>query len=379
MASGRGKDASATQSGIASTTTIAVACLILRVRTARRQMAVRREDVERRTRMAVRWAIDVYAWDPGEFEWAYLLSILPPDERERISRFVFRDDQKRALASRLMQRRCAHEALGLQVDAAAVPIGRTKGGKPFVKASVARPESAPNFNFNVSHEGAWVVLASDPLLLVGVDVAAPESARRRRALPAQGAGEAPRGKTLEELFSSMSNSLSPSEWAFVRAQPSEREQEGAFRRLWSCKEAFIKARGDGLAFSPLARAEFGFGGGEHGGTSPASEGAASFTATLRVDGVAQPEWSFLVEHLPTDHWVSVARGPPTAAVDAWGEFVATMARPRIESERAAAALREPPPRWEIRQVGALLPPNCFEGYAHARAEDRALSVSGSDP
>jgi 4'-phosphopantetheinyl transferase len=39
--------------------------------------------------------------------------------------------------------------------------------------------AAPNFNFNVSHEGEFVVLASEPVCIVGVDVAAPGQLRNR--------------------------------------------------------------------------------------------------------------------------------------------------------------------------------------------------------
>jgi hypothetical protein len=39
--------------------------------------------------------------------------------------------------------------------------------------------AAPNFNFNVSHEGEFVVLASEPVAIVGVDVAAPGQLRNR--------------------------------------------------------------------------------------------------------------------------------------------------------------------------------------------------------
>jgi hypothetical protein len=37
---------------------------------------------------------------------------------------------------------------------------------------------APNFNFNVSHEGHFVVLASEPHTVCGVDCAAPSQLRR---------------------------------------------------------------------------------------------------------------------------------------------------------------------------------------------------------
>ncbi|KAJ1618898.1 hypothetical protein T492DRAFT_916452 [Pavlovales sp. CCMP2436] len=298
---------------------------------------------------AARWAVDVYAWEPGAAEWAYLIGLLPADEAERVCHFVFRDDQKRALVSRLMQRRCAQEVLCVR-GAASVPIGRTKGGKPFVRAAVARPAAAPNFNFNVSHEGAWVVLASEPSLLVGVDVAAPQEARRRRPPPdgspagaiggqgGLGTGGAG-GARLAQLFDSLKTSLSAKEWSFVRSRPTEPEQEAAFRQLWSLKEAYIKARGDGLAFSPLSRAEFEIGVG---------------TATGRVDGEELRDWSFALDRLPGDHWVSVARGPPAAMKDELGEFAATMARPHLSEAECAAAHAAPRGGWELRQIEAVL-------------------------
>ena len=53
-----------------------------------------------------------------------------------------------------------------------------RGFSGTVEAARARA-SAPNFNFNVSHEGDYVVLAAEPVLLVGVDVSAPfESSAR---------------------------------------------------------------------------------------------------------------------------------------------------------------------------------------------------------
>jgi 4'-phosphopantetheinyl transferase len=217
------------------------------------------------------------------------------------------------------------------------------------------------------------VLASEPLHLIGVDVAAPESKRRRRPAAARdGDGSAQQRRRLEDLFDSMVTSLSLAEWAYVRARPSEHAREGAFRRLWSLKEAYIKARGDGLAFSPLSRAEFEFD--EDGvGTHDADDtGVVGAGATLRVDGCVQPEWSFELGRLD-DHWVSIAKGPPTAVIDAWGEFSATLAHPQLgiagtEEDRAT-------PSWEQRHVAALVPAKHADGYARARARDRESGMA----
>ena len=69
---------------------------------------------------------------------------------------------------RLLQRKCASDVLG--VDFSGADIRRTKGGKPFAVAVVARPH-APNFNFNVSHEVIELVLSCpEPLCLYEPDV-----------------------------------------------------------------------------------------------------------------------------------------------------------------------------------------------------------------
>merc|ERR1719436_2076811 len=72
-----------------------------------------------------------------------------------------------------MYRACSYASGLEQFDN--ICIARTYGKKPFLKSP--RPSELPNFNFNVSHDGRWVVLASDPLRLVGADVAAPQRER----------------------------------------------------------------------------------------------------------------------------------------------------------------------------------------------------------
>ena len=67
----------------------------------------------------------------------------------QVESFRFKDDQKRALLSRLLQRRCVN--VGLGVPWGKVRIKRTKAKKPFV-VGVPDRQHAPNFNFNVSHE-----------------------------------------------------------------------------------------------------------------------------------------------------------------------------------------------------------------------------------
>ena len=115
------------------------------------------------------------------------------------------------------------------------------------------------------------------------------------------------------------------------APPTPAAQQDAFQRVWSCKEAFVKARGDGLALE-LGRTDFWFGPGG---------------VRVSLDGVVQPDWcvmlgsmqhsrcsavpprSFCCEKLGTSssagqHWVTVARCHPRSVIDANGEFKKTL-------------------------------------------------------
>ena len=122
----------------------------------------------------------------------------------------FTIDRKRAMVSRLLQRRSVSE--GLRVPYERVRIRRTKGGKPFEGGGAERTPAVANFNFNVAHEGNYVVLASDPALLVGIDVSAPFEMR---------SDGQKLGSTLEELRRSFEHSFTDDEWDAMACEPTE--------------------------------------------------------------------------------------------------------------------------------------------------------------
>lgn len=101
----------------------------------------------------LRWAVTT-AWAPRDPEFAFLLTLLPREERDEVNRFMQEADRKRALVSRLMRRAACCAALGLPWPN--VTMLRCKGGKPYCACGHLQRPHAPNFNFNVSHEvGAW--------------------------------------------------------------------------------------------------------------------------------------------------------------------------------------------------------------------------------
>jgi 4'-phosphopantetheinyl transferase len=166
---------------------------------------------------------------------------LNPEEQERWQRFRFGADQQRFLLARALVRSVL--AGYLQQAPAAVQFTRTAHGKPEL-----HPQSQNRFNqqdqpkfprqplaplhFNLSHTHGLLVLAVTTGAEVGVDV---EAMTREVEILA-----------LAERF------FAPTEVALLRqcsGEHSERSthQRELFFRLWTLKEAYVKALGRGLS------------------------------------------------------------------------------------------------------------------------------------
>jgi len=116
--------------------------------------------------------------------------------------------------------------LGCAADALRLSVG--EHGKPFLADSHA-------FDFNVSHSGGALLVAIARAQELGVNI---ETQRRKRPV-----------LDLARRF------FAPGE-ASALAGLDEACRQIAFLRLWSCKEAVVKALGIGIGFG-LARLQFG--------------------------------------------------------------------------------------------------------------------------
>lgn len=292
----------------------------------------------------LRWYVNTNAWQPSAAEFSACLGTLSREDQEVVQRFRFEDDRKRALVSRLLQRACVRHVCCVPDDA--VELLRTKGKKPFTTNK--KPVCAPNFNFNVSHEGHFTALASEPLCVCGIDVAAPQQLRRPKDMPLRAAIQGFKG-----MFAAP-------EWHMIESHAHDSIlMETCFTRLWSLKEAFVKARGDGLGFEPLSRAQFCFAGGD----------IWSDSAELILDGSKQHRWGFDLQSLGAGHWVSVAKGPPEDIVDAHGLFKKTFGQPCLSDEDILMARMQPSPSFQELTVRQLLPPESIPKYMKAVAQE----------
>jgi len=146
-------------------------------------------------------------------------SVLSDDELERASRFRFERDRRRFVAARSTLR----QLLAAYLDGSPSDICFVYGpyGKPDVPAS--------HLSFNMSHSDSSALFAFGPPFELGVDVEVLTFGVRD-----------------DERIAS--HFFSPHEVATLRAHPPS-AQPRAFLRCWTRKEAFVKARGDGLSLS----------------------------------------------------------------------------------------------------------------------------------
>ncbi|XP_058107486.1 uncharacterized protein LOC131251035 isoform X2 [Magnolia sinica] len=231
-----------------------------------------------------RWMVDISLWDPGPDEFSSIISLLPLHEHSSITRFIKFKDRKRALVSRLLQYVLIHQVLGIPFDE--IVIKRTIEGKPYLESGTGSSEF-PNFNFNSSHHGDYVAIASEPLCLVGLDIVSHTLSKQETAL---------------EFIENFSSCLTNLEWQNIINAGSSDEILVEFYRYWCLKEAYVKAIGAGLGYG-LDRLEF-----RHNNWTDIS---------IHVDGEESRAWRFWLFDLGKQHWASVARGPPNRAVESY--------------------------------------------------------------
>ncbi len=156
-----------------------------------------------------------------------LAGFLDADERRRAARFSFEGDRRRFVVGRGALRIILARYLGTTPAEPRFRYG--PHGKPALRQTespLARRASRPSLSFNVSHAGGLALIAVADGRAVGVDV---EQIRPNVA-----------------TLAIASRFFSPAEVAALRSLSPEARQLGFFT-CWTRKEAYVKARGEGLA------------------------------------------------------------------------------------------------------------------------------------
>lgn len=219
---------------------------------------------------------EVHVWrsrlDRDSAEVWSLTELLSPEERERASRYHFEKDRTRFVVARGMLR----ATLGRYLDIPSwlLRFTHNRYGKPELsdEAAVGR------LRFNVSHSHDLALFAFASGREVGVDI---EQIRADFA-----------GMEVAERF------FSPAEVTALKALPPEARVRSFFD-CWTRKEAYIKARGEGLSH-PLHR-------------FTVSLGSGALISLSTEDEQGAQRWS-LMELFPAEGYcaaLAVEGGPPS--------------------------------------------------------------------
>jgi 4'-phosphopantetheinyl transferase len=159
---------------------------------------------------------EVHVWYAGLDHDSPAADCLSRDERERAGRFIFEKDRRRFTAARAMLR----TILGKYLRVAPAELDFRYGalGKPFLADDV-------EVQFNVSHSEGVGIIGIARGRQIGVDL------------------ERIRGTAFD--WREMARYFPPAEQNAIEGMPADERRDGFFRQ-WVRKEAYLKARGEGL-------------------------------------------------------------------------------------------------------------------------------------
>lgn len=277
--------------------------------------------------MSVRWSFKANCWEPTRPQLLLISSIIQPEEKARISRFHFMKDAKSSLVGRLLIRKLVCLKTGVSNDV--IKLARDEHNKPILispklneldksEEDLKEPTSndnaqettqendskdnqqkstcnshITNLNFNVSHQGKFVVLVSEPSAVqVGIDVMNIEKPGRIT-------------DSVDDYFRLMNRQFTENEWKQIKTIDPvipqyfhNKAKLTNFTRFWCLKEAYVKAVGVGIVID-LRSIDF---------TTNSELGPDLVTdTTIKVNGVPSPQWRFEERFLDDLHIVTVAR------------------------------------------------------------------------
>lgn len=219
-----------------------------------------------------KYCFNTSKWSPSKSEWLALISSLPKEERQRISGYAFKQDQKQTLMGQILIRytlRCLlnirwnHLAIqrdaknrpGLSVSETIKLTGNSKNVAALFKTNL--------IDFNVTHSGDYTAIvtglmqvnssgSSEPstpgVFKLGTDMMKIDIERSRLSMPEEANIYDLYENELRRYERVINSKFGENERQFIEAKSNSIEKLTAFYRLWCLKESYVKAVGDGVAF-----------------------------------------------------------------------------------------------------------------------------------
>jgi len=212
----------------------------------------------------------LWYWRPDSLTLSHVergLALLSPDELARHRRFLVPDPARTFLAARVLVRSLLSAYCSLS------PTEWKFETNAWGRPHFVNPEAPAGLTFNLSHKPGFVTCLTGCHRELGVDVEDLSAGR-------------PHLLDIAERF------FSRAESAALRSLP-EGQQRDRFYQLWTLKEAYIKARGQGLSLG-LSRFSFRF---------HAAAIGVDFDPELEDDARS---WEFRLFHPDASHLIATA-------------------------------------------------------------------------
>lgn len=154
----------------------------------------------------------------------HIFTFLSNEEKKRINRLKFKKDKEARAISRYLLRKILSECL--KIDAKTIKLVNDKYDRPILVLPKIK-----NFHFNVSHSGDYIVIAISSNGRVGIDI-----------------------EKIKPINLSVSDTcFTKNEIKYLYNKKGTEIER--FYKLWTLKESFVKAIGEGLSY-PLKKFNF---------------------------------------------------------------------------------------------------------------------------
>ncbi|URD99956.1 4'-phosphopantetheinyl transferase superfamily [Musa troglodytarum] len=230
---------------------------------------------------------------PNELEDASLLQdyreLLSPCEKENVLSIKGEALKKCAILSRVLVRTTLSRYTDCKVNPRLFKFRKNRFGKPEVEHQNGGLWVPPSLQFNISHTSSMIACGVTVDVPIGIDI------------------EEKRRKPVNNLLSLAHRYFSPYEVQYLASFMDPENRQSEFLRLWTLKEAYVKALGRGFSGAPFRDFTIRF---EKSTDSVVPERPKSEEFRIMIDTASDSEnltanWQFALVELSGSHLAAI--------------------------------------------------------------------------
>ncbi|VVB08057.1 unnamed protein product [Arabis nemorensis] len=237
---------------------------------------------------------------------------LSPSEKDKVVQMKGNKLKKNALLARILVRTTiARYQTNYVVDPRSLMFKKNLYGKPEVDWQNQKNCNNPPLHFNLSHTDSLIACGVTVHVPVGIDVEDKERKIKHNVL------------SLAKRF------YSTDEVSFLSTIPDLKVQRKQFIKLWTLKEAYVKALGKGFSAAPFNTFTIHLKAGTEGGYNLCKTSEVnSLEETKKCNG----EWKFAVLELADSHYAAICIEDDLASGGAPMKVIVRKTIPFVEDE-----------------------------------------------